>query len=180
MPDEARSTVTHSELVQRLFHRFRLLYGSKVEQMWVGTTPDELVAAWADELAAYWPIEMKDALGALRYSNPEWPPTAFEFANLCKEAARGRRVEPLRLSASVNNAPPDPRVLAEVHRLTAAMRDPDRKRDPRDWARTILREHVAGTYAGGEIGVRYAKEALGIGEDRESDIERAAIHGEAA
>ena len=174
MPDEARSTVPHTELVRRLFHRFRLVYGSKVEQMWIGTTPDDVVGVWAEELAAYTPIEMKDALDAMRYACPEWPPTAYQFANLCKEAARGRRSAHSRPALSVRYGAPDPQVLAEIHRLAESMRDPNRKRDKRDWARTILREEAEGVYRGGAYGVQCAKEALGIG------AECAAIMGESA
>lgn len=139
--------------------------------MWVGTDPDELVSVWADELALYTPLEMKDALDALRYACPEWPPTAYQFAGLCKEAARSRRSAPPAIT--VRYGAPDPQVLAEIHRLAESMRDPQRKRDPRDWARAILRDEAAGVYVGGAIGVRYAREALGIDPEVASSRARA-------
>lgn len=172
MPDEARSTVPHTELVKRLFHRLRQLYGSKLESMWTGTTADELVGTWAEELGPYTPLEMKDALDALRYACPEWPPTAYQFANLCKEAARSRRGSHAP-ALSVRYGAPDPQVIAEIHRLAESMRDPQRKRDPRDWARAILRDEAAGVYVGGAIGVRYAREALGIDPEVASSRARA-------
>ncbi|MDE2022402.1 MAG: hypothetical protein KGI71_05840 [Patescibacteria group bacterium] len=126
--------------------------------MWVGTDADALVSVWAEELAAYELVDMKHALDALRYSNPEWPPTAFEFANLCKEAMRGR-VQSMPQITSVRYGGPSPEVLAAIHELT---RDPlKRQRDPKDWARRILQRETAGErqpiYA-----VTSAREALGL------------------
>ena len=126
--------------------------------MWVGTDAEELVSVWADTLASYELTDMKLALDSLRYSNPEWPPTAFEFANLCKEAMRGR-VQTVPKLPSIRYREVAPEVLAAIHELT---KDPiNRKRDPKDWARKILQREAAGermpVYA-----LSSAREVLGL------------------
>lgn len=126
--------------------------------MWAGTPADELCAAWAIELGRFDGEDIRRALEAMRFAYKQFPPTLYEFADLCRDASRMRAQTVRRIDpppSGIANA----EVLAAVHRLTRNMLD--RKRDPRDWARRILTREQAGErmtiYA-----VRCAKEALGI------------------
>jgi hypothetical protein len=158
MDGEQRSTVLPNEWVAALFRRFRVIYGSRLDTMWVGTKQDELTAAWAAELGPFEAADIKLALEALRHSNPEFPPSLFEFRNLCKEAMRSR-IQTVPKLPSIRYRSVAPEVLAAIHELT---KDPiNRKRDPKDWARKILQREAAGErlpiYA-----LTSAREVLGV------------------
>lgn len=86
----------------------------------------------------------------------------YDADALVAAAHEGYRRRSERVIAPTATVAVGGRVGAEIHRLAESMRDPHRKRDPRDWARAILRDEAAGVYPGGAIGVRYAREALGI------------------
>jgi hypothetical protein len=80
-----------SEWVRQIFRRFRVIYGSRLDSMWSGADANDLTQAWAVELAAYEGVDIKAAIEGLRDSNfVEWPPTLFQFADLCREARRRR------------------------------------------------------------------------------------------
>lgn len=171
--DTQASAVLPSGWVEGLFRRFRTAYGSRVESMWAGVSRDELVETWGAELAPYAAEDFRSALAAMGSVYPDFPPTLYQFRALCRDAATLRGGLAAKVT-HVRYGAPDPQVLAEIHRLAESMRDPNRKRDKRDWARTILREDAEGVYRGGAYGVQCAREALGIG------AERAAIMGESA
>ena len=147
-----------SAWIARLFSRFQAAYGNRMQTMWKDADPQEVQALWAAELSAFDAVDIRTALAAMGHAYPEYPPTLYEFRNLCRDAARSRsqltaRVEHTRYGG------PSPVVLAAIHELT---KDPlTRKRDPRDWARKILKREQEGErvtmYA-----LQCAREALGL------------------
>ncbi len=140
--------------MQRLFSRLRAIYGNRMATMWGDCPEADVMDAWQDGLRFKTGDAIRKGLEQVATAYPEWPPTLGEFLGLCKNApAMHRELE----APSVSWDAPDPKVLAAIAELT----DKSRKRDPRDWARTILKDHAAGTYTL-PIGVEYAKEALGI------------------
>lgn len=140
--------------------------------MWKDADPTEVRELWAAELAPYAAEDFRSALAAMGSVYPDFPPTLYQFRALCRDAATLRGGMAAKVT-HVRYGAPDHQVLAEIHRLAESMRDPNRKRDKRDWARTILREEAEGVYRGGAYGVQCAREALGIA------AERAAIMAEA-
>jgi hypothetical protein len=126
--------------------------------MWKDSDPDQVRELWAADLAPYDPADIKAALAAMGHAHPDFPPTLYEFRNLCREAMRARTQTVPKLP-SIRYRSVAPEVLAAIHELT---RDPvKRKRDPRDWARRILQREAAGermpVYA-----LTCAREALGL------------------
>src|SRR5574337_582914 len=165
MDGEPSKSSLPSEWIARLFSRFQAAYGNRVQTMWKDADPTEVRELWAAELASYAAEDFRSALAAMGSVYPDFPPTIYQFRALCRDAATLRgglaaKVTHIRFGA------PDPQVLAEIHRLAESMRDPNRKRDKRDWARTILREEAEGVYRGGAYGVQCAREALGIAAER--------------
>src|SRR5574337_1531708 len=154
-----------SEWISRLFSRFQAAYGNRAETMWRDADPTQVRELWADELGPYAAEDIRVALAAMGHAYPDFPPTLYQFRALCRDAAQARGQSAAKIT-HVRFGAPDPRVIAEIHRLAEAMRDPNRKRDKRDWARAILREEAEGVYRGGAYSVQCAREALGIAAER--------------
>ena len=122
--------------------------------MWGDCPKADIMDAWREGLRGIDPDAIALALSTVHVSYQQWPPTLGEFVALCKPVvpAAHRLLLP---------APPrepgkmDPRIKAEIDKLL----DPKRKRDPKDWARGILRDHEAGTYTL-ICGVEMARRAL--------------------
>lgn len=70
--------------INALFARISASYGAKFADMWAGQDVDAVKSTWAEELAGYSSTEIRTGLGAMRRTNPSWPPTLFEFAELCR------------------------------------------------------------------------------------------------
>jgi hypothetical protein len=51
---------------------------------------DEVRAAWSSELAGFEAEDIRFALDACRQAHQEFPPTAFQFAGLCRDSKRRR------------------------------------------------------------------------------------------
>lgn len=130
--------------------------------MWAGTEPEDLTRAWAEELCGYEGSDIRMALEAMRFAFVEWPPSLFQFADLCRDA-RLRRLQTTRVLKDLSPKHEiDAKVLAEINQLTRNWRE-KRKSDPRDWARKILQREQAGERMS-VYSVQCAKEALGFGE----------------
>jgi hypothetical protein len=78
--------------------------------MWAGTNPDELVSTWSQHLGAYDGSDIKAAIDALRDGFPEWPPTLFQFADLCRDAKRRRVQNAIAIDGPRTEMPEDVRV----------------------------------------------------------------------
>jgi hypothetical protein len=141
--------------VDRLFERLHALYGRRWLAMWTDIPMPQVKAAWADALTGCSADEIRQALNHLS-QNERFPPTAPEFSALC----RTYRIRPegrLALSPPRSREDIDPRVRAEIAKwLTAG-----RKRDPRDWARSIIAGAADGSYTY-PLGIQLAREALGL------------------
>lgn len=126
--------------------------------MWKDADPLEVQSLWAAELSAYEATDIKSALAAMGHAYQDYPPTLYQFRQLCRDACRARS-QSARKVEYVRYGGPSPEVLAAIHELTS---DPaKRKRDPKDWARRVLQREADGEKLP-LIAVRYAREALGI------------------
>jgi hypothetical protein len=63
--------------------------------MWGDQNPAQLQRVWAEELAAFEGEDLRTALSQLRHSFVDFPPTLFQFADLCADAKR-RRLERMK------------------------------------------------------------------------------------
>jgi len=80
------STSLPSAWIDRLFSRLALTYGNKFADMWRGQDVESVKQMWANEMAGFTADEIRLALETLRTSNPAWPPTLYEFMDLCRPA----------------------------------------------------------------------------------------------
>ena len=59
--------------------------------MWAGLESPVLIETWATELAPYTGDDIGCALTAMHTEKfAQWPPTLFEFSDLCRDAKRAR------------------------------------------------------------------------------------------
>lgn len=87
MDERTQLTALPSAWIDRLFARLLLAYGSKFRDMWRDQDAAEVKGMWAQELAGVTADQLRGALESLRTKCPTWPPTLYEFLDLCKPAA---------------------------------------------------------------------------------------------
>jgi len=75
-----------TKVVDRLFSRLALIYGSQWLSMWQGSEINEVKSLWAAELAVF--SERLEAIGWALERLPERPPNLVQFKALCREAPR--------------------------------------------------------------------------------------------
>jgi hypothetical protein len=115
-----------------------------------------MLDAWQEGLEGVTGEQIKVALGEMLKAHPEWPPTLGQFLALCKPAPVPA-AHRLFLPAPPRN--PNREIRQNVKEEIDKLLDRDRKRDPKDWARGILRDAAAGTYTI-HCGIQMAKQAL--------------------
>jgi len=147
-----------SEWVSRLFSRFQAIYGNKAATMWADADLNEVRSVWAESLGRYEAVDIKRALETMVLAYTDYPPTLPQFAAMCRDA---RAIRGQGLPKIVHRyGGPSPEVLAAIHELTA---DPvNRKRDPKDWARKIVKREAEGEKVN-LYSLECAREVLGIG-----------------
>ena len=107
-----RSKAFPSAWVAQLFLRFNAIYGSRTHAMWGDQNPAQLQRVWAEELAAFEGEDLRTALSQLRHSFVDFPPTLFQFADLCADAKR-RRLERMKKLEDHAPRPPIPPEIKE-------------------------------------------------------------------
>jgi hypothetical protein len=95
-----------SAWIDRLFSRLQALYGSKAATILGAADPTEVRQVWSDELGQYGAEELREALDAMRTAYPEFPPTLFQFAGLCRES-RARKRQMMTLPNKVREPMPE-------------------------------------------------------------------------
>jgi hypothetical protein len=128
--------------VDRIFERLTLVYGRDFMARYegLGETAEEgaamVRADWARELDGFehHPHLLKFALEHL----PDRAPTVVEFCRLAKSGPDIQTEQPRRLEAPASAATRQRFIEA----LQPALKRPPR--DPRQWARDLLRDHEAG------------------------------------
>jgi hypothetical protein len=143
--------------MDRLFDRLAMIYGlPKVREMWRDQDIAAVKRFWAQQLAGFNGEQLHFGFDQLRKTHPTWPPTLFEFADLCK-AARAPDQPAL---------PAPPRTGAEseqVARLKAAIGQSslgNGKRDPRAWVARILEREAAGDKTLDYIALKMARDSV--------------------
>ena len=110
------------EWIERLFTRFQSVYGSRCDRMWGKANPTDLHQTWAETLSEYSGDDIRDALDSLRGTHPEYPPTLFQFAGLCRDARMLRAQTVAKISGPRTEMPEDirDRLRAFTKRVRAA------------------------------------------------------------
>lgn len=72
------------EWIDRLFERLWAVYGTKFSDFWKGQELQSVKDMWAREMAGFTAEEIRAGLRAMRRSNPAWPPSLYEFLDLCR------------------------------------------------------------------------------------------------
>lgn len=148
------------KVVDRLFARMQIVYGSEFQNRWANTDVTAVKAGWAAALAWY-----DDHLEDISYALdnlPERCPNLVEFRNLCRKAPRAI-AEQLPAPAA------DPeRVQQAVSRLKASSAVVDHKA----WAKRLMRRHCAGDRLHA-MQLQCAREALQLPTDGSRDREYA-------
>lgn len=114
---------------------------------------DAVKDSWAQELARFDGETIRKALDHVKQSN-KFPPTCPEFVGICLAM---RPAQSTYKAISGPREERDPRITAAI----AEFLNPQRKVDPKDWARKILAEHESGTFNNWHS-ITVAKQALGI------------------
>ena len=86
-----------SDWIVRLFSRFQAVYGNRVQTMWKDADPSEVRQVWADELGHYEGEDIRRALEAMGQFYKDYPPTLYQFADLCRDARKRRADEAVKL-----------------------------------------------------------------------------------
>lgn len=140
--------------IDKLFDRFATMYGKQWYDQWTGIPLDRVKQTWREDLAFADGEQLRKALDHCK-TNSKFPPTCPEFAGLCKTFSKSFD-RPALPDYTRSGMPPE--IRAEI----AKMFDKQRKSDPKDWARRILKEEAEGTYRH-NCGIEMAKRALGLG-----------------
>jgi hypothetical protein len=136
------SRAVPSAWVVRLFSRFQAIYGNRTSTMWAEADPDEVRQAWGEELARYTGEDVRDALEVMRLHHQEYPPTLFQFASMCRDAAKRRAQTATKLEPPPMSKASAERAMAQIHATEAKLSQLNA--DCRDWARKILAREAAG------------------------------------
>lgn len=73
--------------------------------MWGDVPQAEVIPVWADELGRYSAEDVKDALEVLPKAYQHYPPTLYEFADLCSDAKKRRAQTVPKLTAPRTEMP---------------------------------------------------------------------------
>jgi len=143
------STGLPSAWIDRLFDRFAALYGRHWFDAWADVPMADVKDSWQEAIGNASGEAIRRALEHCATHN-KFPPTAPEFAELCRE---------FRTPAVAVNALPAPKT-SMPHAVAKAVENFGKpKGDPKKWARTILAEAEIGLYTL-PIGIQFAREAL--------------------
>jgi hypothetical protein len=117
-----RSKAFPSAWVAQLFLRFNAIYGSRTHAMWGDQNPAQLQRVWAEELAAFEGEDLRTALSQLRHSFVDFPPTLFQFADLCADAKRRRLERIVKLDEQAPRRPIPEDIKESLDRLIGKFR----------------------------------------------------------
>ena len=140
--------------IDRLFQRLHTVYGNKFSEMWKGQEVEDVKEAWSAELAHLTGAELKTGLDRLRKNHPSWPPTLFEFSELCRSNAAQEAHKALPWPAP-DMAAIDPRINALKTTLTG-------NRNARAWVGKILERHAAGDKTLSYLALKAAQNAENV------------------
>ncbi len=80
------STALPNAWIERLFARLAMTYGNKFADMWAGQDVASVRQMWASEMTGYTADEIRGGLERMRSKHPSWPPSCYEFMDLCRPA----------------------------------------------------------------------------------------------
>jgi hypothetical protein len=153
VPSKGNQSALPAAWVDRLFERLFMIYGTdKMQGLWRGQEMADVKACWAVELAGYNGDELRAGFAALHRDHPEWPPTLYQFADLCKAAVRQEAYKALPWP-KIDPKEVDPR----IHALKVAITS--QHPDPLAWSRKILERHAAGDKTVDWLALKMAQDA---------------------
>ena len=122
------------EWVDKLFHRFAIVYGVYIAKQYSGLDPLEVKTEWAKCLGGF-----KDRPEAIKFALEHLPsdrcPTMLQFRDMCRQAPLAARP-----------ALPEPKAdEAVVHKeIKKMVTEAFTNRDPKLWAKKLKKRHAAG------------------------------------
>ena len=135
--NQSPSTSLPPGWIERIFVRLQATYGNKFAEMWKGQDMRDVMALWASELARYRGTDISGAFDRMAREHPSWPPTLYEFADLCKAAAKPEAFHALP-RPQIDQATVDPRIADLRDKLKMP------KSDPLAWSKKLLQRHADG------------------------------------
>ena len=82
------STALPNAWIERLFVRLASIYGNKFADMWAGQDVVGVRQMWANELSGFSADEIRGGLDRMRFKHPSWPPSLFDFMELCRPSVK--------------------------------------------------------------------------------------------
>ena len=141
MTADSQTTVRPPTGIDRLFAQMRAHYGAAWDRQWSGVPVKDMRTKWMAELREH--NVQSDAMHWALRNLPELVPNATQFRKLCRSAPMARP------PAALLGPKPTPeqreqmaRRLADVATSMSMRVTPDR--DPKAWARRIVRLHEQG------------------------------------
>jgi hypothetical protein len=146
--------------VERLFARFAAMYGdAAMKRMWGQQNAEAVKGIWADSLGRFSVDQILVGLRELEVSGVTFPPTLPEFVDTCRRSGSGPE--------NVRLLPPKERTAEEIaagramaERVTQAVHDGRRGRDPAEWAYRVIARYRSGDKVVADCSYRFALEAL--------------------
>lgn len=122
------------EWVDKLFHKFALVYGVHIARQYSGLDPIEVKQEWARCLGGF-----RDRPDAIKFALENLPsdrcPTMLQFRDLCRQSPK-----PAVLGL---DAPKADKVVVDKE-MAKIVRDAFRVTDPLGWAKKLKERHDAG------------------------------------
>jgi hypothetical protein len=98
LPLRASVGESSTTLINALFQKLSVVYLRKFQESMDGVPLDAVKQEWAGELGEFTRPQIVAALAKLKVRYPTWPPTLYEFRNLCVEARSVQRDNTLKLA----------------------------------------------------------------------------------
>lgn len=136
--------------IQKLFDTLGAVYGAAWDRS-LGATPiEDVQAEWNKRLLGFNAGDVRYALDHL----PSKPPNIFEFRDLC-------RASPKKEVPLLEQAPANPKRVAELAKHVRESFGTEAKKDPKAWAHKLQKRHESGEKLGVHQ-IRAYREALGL------------------
>lgn len=98
---------THSSGIKDLFRKLSVAYGRRFSENIIAGNPIETVASeWESELKGFSDSDVREAVTMLKTSYKEYPPTLYQFIDLCASARRRRTSSVKKVESTTSRVDP--------------------------------------------------------------------------
>lgn len=136
--------------VEAIFRKFTMFWGDQFAAKWRGIPTDELVIAWAEELAGYTPEELKR--GLRECTSRQFPVSLPEFMTLCRppltaDDAFAEAMAQSQLRSMGRDTWSHPAIFWAYYALSWEFRNLTTKELEKRWAVEFKRQMALGNWA---------------------------------